>query len=332
MEPSVKEAPIAIKIDTGDNQAELEASIPVCFKPLDCGHNCNGVADEKNCLPCLESGCASKHYKGDVDADQLCGICYTSELGAEACSKLGCGHVFHTGCVVQLLKHRWTTLKINFAFMSCPQCNTEIDIKGVSRPIAAELGPLRGLKQKVEKEALINAEKQGILKDERLSNKDDVYYNQPQEFANARCSFYECFECKKPYFGGLVDCEILMAAQEQEEQKKENLMCQDCLLKEIGAGQTTCDKHGTEQIDWKCQFCCSTALFCCFGTHYFCEPCHDEYNRTMRPPLKDCGGINCPLGIAHPAPNADPRKGGVFPLGCGICRSEKMEKLSKIKN
>ncbi len=109
-------------------------------------------------------------------------------------------------------------------------------------------------------------------------------------------------------------------------------MCQDCLLKEIGAGQTTCTKHGTEQIDWKCQFCCSTALYCCFGTHYFCHPCHEEYNRTLRPPLKDCGGIDCPLGIAHPPPNADPRKGGVFPLGCGICRSEKMDKLSKIKN
>ena len=170
----------AVMIDTGDKQAiEEEAPIPVCFKPLACGHNCNGVADERKCLPCLESGCASKHYKGDIDADQLCGICYTSELGAEACSKLGCGHVFHTGCVVNLLKHRWTTAKINFAFMSCPQCNTEIDIQGVSRPIAAVLGPLNGLKQRVEQEALINAEKQGILNNERLTNKDDIYYKQP---------------------------------------------------------------------------------------------------------------------------------------------------------
>ena len=48
----------------------------------------------------------------------------------------------------------------------------------------------------------------------------------------------------------------------------------------------------------------------------------------MDPPLQDCHGINCPLGIAHPPPNKDPTKGGVFPLGCGICRSEKLELLA----
>ena len=47
----------------------------------------------------------------------------------------------------------------------------------------------------------------------------------------------------------------------------------------------------------------------------------------MRPPLKDCNGVNCPLGIPHPPPNADHTKGGVFPLGCGICRSEKVQIL-----
>ena len=105
-------------------------------------------------------------------------------------------------------------------------------------------------------------------------------------------------------------------------------MCQDCLLKEMGAGQTTCKKHGNVQIDWKCMFCCSTALFCCFGTHYFCNDCHEEYcNNGCVVKLKDCHGINCPLGIAHPPACADPKKGGVFPLGCGICRSEKLEKL-----
>ena len=45
-------------------------------------------------------------------------------------------------------------------------------------------------------------------------------------------------------------------------------------------------------------------------------------------PLKDCHGINCPLGIAHPPPHWDPKKGGVFPLGCGICRSEKLSILA----
>ena len=153
------------------------------------------------------------------------------------------------------------------------------------------------------------------------------FYRRPQAFANFRCSIYQCHGCKKPYFGGLIDCEQEMANQEQQTTKKEDLLCQDCLLKEIGAGQTECPKHGTIQIDWKCMYCCSTALYCCFGTHYMCFPCHEEYNRTLNPPLKDCHGINCPLGIPHPPPNKNPREGGVFPLGCGICRSEKLEIL-----
>lgn len=113
-----EDAQKSVKIQT---EAEQDESIPVCLKvQKKCGHMCNGVEGEKRCLPCIEPSCAPLNYKGGQDADQLCGICYTSELGAEACSKLGCGHVFHTNCVVNLLKHRWTILKISFAFMSCP--------------------------------------------------------------------------------------------------------------------------------------------------------------------------------------------------------------------
>ena len=63
--------------------------------------------------------------------------------------------------------------------MNCPSCKQEIDITGVSRPIARELGPLIALKNYVEKEALRNAESQGILNDERLITEGDVYYGKP---------------------------------------------------------------------------------------------------------------------------------------------------------
>lgn len=330
--PTFEEEDNLIQIDTGDHKADAEEEGPVIafceMTHKKCGHACKGVIKEHRCLPCLKVNCAEAAglFEG-INEDELCTICYTSELGTEACSKLPCGHIFHTNCVIQLLQHKWTSLRITFAFMSCPSCKQEIDITGVSKPIARELGPLIALKKHVEKEALKNAESQGILNDERLSTEGDVYFGKPQEFANHRTSFYECHGCKKPYFGGLIDCEQEMANAEQRQTKKEDLMCQDCLLKEIGAGQTSCEIHGRIQIDWKCQYCCSVALFCCFGTHYMCKPCHDEYNRTCNPPLHDCHGVNCPLGIAHPPPNSDPRKGGVFPLGCGICRSEKMEIL-----
>ena len=80
---------------------------------------------------------------------------------------------------MQLLKHKWATLRMTFAFMSCPSCKQEIELKGVTKPIAAELGPLLGLKKVVEKQALANAKDQGLLNDERLSNKDDEYFGKP---------------------------------------------------------------------------------------------------------------------------------------------------------
>ena len=324
---------VMIRTDNDANAHGDDPIIPTCTKELSCGHQCFGVEDERKCLPCLDPACAPKHFKGGINADELCHICYTSELGVEACSKLSCGHVFHTNCLVNLLRAKWPKLRITWDFMSCPECRQEISPRGLSKPIVAELGQLLSLKAKVEELALKNAERQGILNDAAVAEKDGKFYGKNQKYANKKCSVFLCNECKKPYFGGLRDCEQDMANEEQNNTQKEDLLCQDCLIKTLGYGETNCETHGAEHIDWKCQFCCAVAVWKCFGTHFFCNPCHDEYNRTMRPPTKDCGGINCPLGIAHPPPNADPRKGGVYPLGCGICRSEKLEKLknSEIK-
>ena len=54
--------------------------------------------------------------------NELCGICFTCELGEEACVRLGCGHVFHANCVRLLLGHKWTTLRISFGYLDCPAC------------------------------------------------------------------------------------------------------------------------------------------------------------------------------------------------------------------
>ena len=57
-----------------------------------CNHPCGGVAYEKECLPCLEPGC---QQNVSATKDDLCAICFTSELGSEPAVKLGCGHIFH---------------------------------------------------------------------------------------------------------------------------------------------------------------------------------------------------------------------------------------------
>ena len=118
-------------------------------------------------------------------------------------------------------------------------------MKQLPREIASELGPIISLKQKCEKLAIENADEQGILKDARVVEESGDYYGKAQAFANKRCSIYQCHSCKVPYFGGLIDCEQEMANAEQNKTQKEDLLCQDCLLKELGAGETSCIAHGT---------------------------------------------------------------------------------------
>ena len=117
----------------------------------------------------------SKVLAAGIDEDELCSICNLNELGADACSRLSCGHVFHTGCLVQLLKQRWPTKRITFGFMACPKCNEEIYFEGLSEPIAKELFPLLRLKEQVENLALKAALKHGIIKSTRLFGLSDVF-------------------------------------------------------------------------------------------------------------------------------------------------------------
>ena len=117
-----------------------------------------------------------------------------------------CGHVFHADCVLKMLQTRWSTAKISFAFMQCPTCKAEIS-ETRCQPIMDELTKLRDLKKKIEKLAMEVAEGQGLPNSERLTTPGDPYEGKMLELALHSCTFYECFDCKKPYFGGMADCQ-----------------------------------------------------------------------------------------------------------------------------
>lgn len=72
-----------------------------CTKILACGCACNGVRDEKECLPCL------KHtLKCDED---FCAICYVESLSEAPCIQMTgqCNHVFHLKCIQSKLSAKW---------------------------------------------------------------------------------------------------------------------------------------------------------------------------------------------------------------------------------
>ena len=155
--------------------------------------------------------------------------------------------------------------------MQCPACKAEIE-ETTYEPIVNELAQLRNLKAQVEKMALEVSEVQGLPNAERLTTPGDIYEGKELELAMHSCTFFECNDCKKPYFGGTADCMQQLSAEENID--KESLRCKECQIKAYGGGYGKCPKHGSEHIMWKCNYCCSVAKYHCFGTTYFCERCH----------------------------------------------------------
>ena len=93
-----------------------------------------------------------------------------------------------------------------------------------------------------------------------------------------------------------------------------------------------CPKHGEEDIQFKCRYCCSPAVWYCFGTTHFCEPCHNKWSELQEqekagtlpkcpvgPGSAQLPGTehDCPLGIKHPATGTE------FIIGCATCLREK---------
>lgn len=72
-----------------------------------------------------------------------------------------------------------------------------------------------------------------------------------------RLSYYICFKCNNPYFGGMKDCDA--ANIDYQNYKKEELVCGKCAAVAVGGGIKSCPKHGTDFIEFKCKFCCSVA-------------------------------------------------------------------------
>ena len=147
--------------------------------------------------PCVFMGAAET---------ELGGICYTSELGEEPCVRLACGHVFHANCTLMMLTHKWSTTKITFGYLDCPSCKQAIMFDYRMPLLTSKLIEQIRLKAQVLQLSIQMAIEEGYDKSGRVVTEGDYYYGKLGEFAMKNCTFYECFKCKNPYFGGMEDC------------------------------------------------------------------------------------------------------------------------------
>ncbi|KNC53818.1 uncharacterized protein AMSG_12273 [Thecamonas trahens ATCC 50062] len=314
-ELSVENEVLVAKVRDVCNDAEcMERSEQVCVDVLECGHPCGGVRGEKEHLPCLVAGCDEAMT---VAKDDMCMICWTEPLEAAPAVKLGCGHVFHAMCVDRLLKAKWSGPRINFGFWACPLCK---DARFEHPALEEAIAPLRELEEKVKSKAKLRARASGLAEDAAVMAEygDDVV-----AAAMARFAYYQCYECKEPYYGGAVACEAAGRGGDFDETE---LVCGGCVGRRIGA--TACSKHGMgDNMVFACRYCCSVAVWFCFGTTHFCDTCHSNVggvqaaaaseDRPVCPVGPGCKQLPpgpCPLGLKECPP-----VGEELCLGCGLC-------------
>jgi len=231
---------------------------------------------------------------------------------------LSCGHIMHISCLIRKLRKRWPGPRITFFFTECPTCRKPIEIKGCPE-IEKELSKIHDLFNLVKSKALQRFKFEGLekLESERLLNPKDKFYLNPEGLALAKLSYYMCYKCQIPYFGGLKSCEN--DNENLADYKAEELICGKC----AGIGNMkSCKIHGNDFLEYKCKFCCSVAQWFCWGTTHFCQNCHqrqlngDYISKYPIKKLPKCPGpMKCPLKIEH-LPN-----GTEFAIGCAICRN-----------
>ncbi|XP_055524898.1 E3 ubiquitin-protein ligase highwire isoform X3 [Wyeomyia smithii] len=297
-----------------DQQCQ-EYAANACTKTLQCGHLCGGIINEERCLPCLQQKClgnesslSEKEPKLTQDADDMCMICFTEALSSAPSIQLDCGHVFHCHCCEAVLTRRWNGPRISFGFSQCPIC--KMDIQHMA--LVDILEPIVLLKADVKRKALMRLEYEGISK--TMDSRNLATY------AMERYAYYVCSQCQKAYYGGEARCD----AELGENYNPQELVCGGC--SDVVKAKM-CPKHGTDFLEYKCRYCCSVAVFFCFGTTHFCDTCHDDFQRLTNipknklpkcpagPKAKQLIGEECPLHVIHPP------TGEEFALGCGICRN-----------
>ncbi|KAI6656385.1 hypothetical protein LOD99_1184 [Oopsacas minuta] len=293
-----------------------ECAKNACRKALPCGHMCGGVKDENEHLPCLH-GCQQSTLK--QDGEDMCMVCYTDSLSAAPSVQLKCGHVFHFHCARKSLESKWNGPRILFRFLFCSICQTS----PLEAPQLEKLfRPMMTLYDKVMQKARMRLEYENKSSVEALTNEKSKFYQKPGDYALDRYTYYVCFKCNEPYYGGEARC--LDVANVSDEYDPSELVCGGC--SNVTQAQI-CPKHGTDYLEYKCRYCCSIATYFCFGTTHFCSPCHDDVGRVTGIPkdeLPSCpvgprampqDGDECPLRVKHPP------TGEEYALGCGICRN-----------
>jgi len=116
--------------------------------------------------------------------------------------QLKCKHLYHSDCLRTRLRRRWgDELIINLKYATCPQCNQWMEAED-HQWFNNYITQAKEMEKKVMDKCILRAKHEGLDLDERLQDPKSEYHNDLGKFAFNHLNYYECFECKEPYFGG----------------------------------------------------------------------------------------------------------------------------------
>eukprot|EP00347_Sterkiella_histriomuscorum_P020040 403339326 len=283
----------------------------------ECSHLCGGTSTETTCLPCLDPQCVSNYDEAQtygVNSEEHCMICYSQVLGQAPVVQLNCKHLFHQHCIDTLLSNKHSGNRISFGYLNCPSCGVEMSSSTCSI-IQDKLVGEKYFKDCVYNTALNLANREKLFDEEDFKNRPEFQNNQ-KEYAMIKLAMYECFQCKSIYCGGRRDCELDMSIDNFLPQ--ENILCLFCTAENYSDQLKPCETHGTEYLDYKCQFCCTPAKFYCFNATSYCEECHTVACSAI-PKLCKGNIQGCSYKGNHP-PNGTP-----YHAGCKMCKIQEEE-------
>ena len=247
--------PAPIKPSNVCGKAECqEKAAAACARVHACSHQCDGIRDERVCLPCLTASCSLNTSK--TTREEFCSICWTETLGQAPCIQLSCTHVFHLSCMLTKLSKGWPSARITFYFLQCPLCNALVQHPALD----AVLRPLLELREVVKKKAVERLVWEGCSNDAPLQ-KGGKYEGKREAYALDLFAYYQCFTCKQPYFGGRRHCEEAAGGGGADEKKwdPKELVCGGCVVvNDPSSAAAGCAKHGREFVEYKCRVSAGT--------------------------------------------------------------------------
>lgn len=216
---------------------------------------------------------------------------------------LRCGHKWHLDCIIEQIKFGSMTTqnddqRLLFSGCQCAKCGTifgEGDHPDLPKDLIRSTDKLRSeVYALVDKLQLLPClSKEG---DPTSVTKENLYKEALRKHA-----FYLCIQCKKPYYGGTIECADQFSGSSTP---KESKLCPTC----APASQSACRSQNPAEhgpfLKWKCRYCCRPSRYVCYGNVHFCDDCHERNsvaNRSLppgtteRPALEGipCSGDSC---------------------------------------